>query len=72
MSAKQTQSTITDAQKLEIEERKIKALEKIATSLEDLTLWFEEVDKDEWSERLQWYLSEYYNKFILGQEKEEE
>jgi|TARA_B100000073_G_scaffold347570_1_gene362338 hypothetical protein len=63
MSAK-VQTAITDAQKLEIEERKIKALEKIATSLEDLTLWVEEIDKDEWSERLQWYLSEYYNKYV--------
>jgi len=64
MSAKSTSTGITDAQKVEIEERKIKALEKIATSLEDLTLWVEEVDKDEWSERMQWYLSEFYNKFI--------
>ena len=63
MSAK-VPTAITDAQKLEIEERKIKALEKIATSLEDLTLWVEEIDKDEWSERLQWYLSEYYNKYV--------
>ena len=63
MSAK-VQTAITDAQKLEIEERKIKALEKIATSLEDLTLWVEEIDKDEWSEWLQWYLSEYYNKYV--------
>ena len=63
MSAK-VQTAITDAQKLEIEERKIKALEKIATSLEDLTLWVEEIDKDEWSERHQWYLSEYYNKYV--------
>jgi len=62
--SKVTATAITDSQKLEIEERKIKALEKIATSLEDLTLWVEEVDKDEWSERLQWYLSEFYNKFI--------
>ena len=33
-----------------IEERKLKALEKIANSLDALALWFEEVDKDEWSE----------------------
>ena len=63
MSAK-VQTAITDAQKLEIEERKIKALEKIARRLEDLTLWVEEIDQDEWSERLQWYLSEYYNKYV--------
>ena len=57
--------TSDSAQLLELEERKVKALEKISTSLEDLTLWFEEVDKDEWSERMQWYLAEYHNKFIL-------
>ena len=31
---------------LEIELRKVKALEKIGTSLDALTIWFEEVDKD--------------------------
>ena len=29
------------------EERKTKALEKIAMSLDALTVWFEEIDKDE-------------------------
>ena len=31
-----------------LEERKVKALEKIANSLDALTLWFEEIDKEEW------------------------
>jgi hypothetical protein len=43
-----------------IEERKLKALEKIANSLDALALWFEEVDKEEWSERIQYYLSEFH------------
>ena len=43
-----------------LEERKLKALEKIANSLDALTLWFEEVDKDEWSNRIQYYLSEWH------------
>ena len=30
-----------------LEERKVKALEDIATSLDALTVWFEEIDKDE-------------------------
>jgi len=49
---------VDDLDKLEI--RKVKALEKIANSLDALTIWFEEVDKDEWSERVQYYLSEFY------------
>jgi len=46
-------------EELLLEQRKIKALEKIANSLDALTIWFEEVDKDEWSERVQYYLHEY-------------
>lgn len=43
-----------------LEVRKIKALEKIASSLDSLTIWFEEVDKTEWSNRIQYYLGEWY------------
>lgn len=43
-----------------LEERKVRALEKIAVSLDALTLWFEEVDKDEWGDRIQYYLSEFH------------
>ena len=43
-----------------LETRKVKALEKIASSLDALTLWFEEVDKQEWSDRIQYYLSEFH------------
>ena len=42
------------------EERKVKALEKIANSLDALTMWFEEVDKQEWSDRIQYYLTEFH------------
>lgn len=52
----------TDAELLE--ERKVKALEKIAASVDALAFWFEDIDKTEWSERAQWYLSEFYNKFV--------
>lgn len=47
-----------EEEKLVLEQRKVKALEKIANSLDALTLWFEEVDKDEWGERIQYYLYE--------------
>ena len=44
-----------------LETRKVKALEKIANSLDALTVWFEEIDKKEWGERLAYYLYEYHN-----------
>jgi hypothetical protein len=47
-----------EEERLVLEQRKTKALEKIANSLDALTLWFEEVDKDEWGERMQYYLYE--------------
>jgi hypothetical protein len=47
-----------------LEERKVKALEKIANVLDALTIWFEEIEKTEWSDRLQWYLAEYYSKYV--------
>jgi len=47
-----------------LQERQVKALEKIANSLDALTVWFEEIDKEEWDARIQWYLSEWYRKYI--------
>jgi hypothetical protein len=43
-------------EQLLLEQRKVKALEKIANSIDALVIWFEEIDKDEWSERTQYYL----------------
>jgi len=50
---------MTDEQLL-LEQRKVKALEKIATTLDALTVWFEEIEKDEWSDRIQWYMAEWH------------
>lgn len=47
-----------------LEEKKVKALEKIANSLDALTIWFEEIDKEEWGNRIAWYLSLWKEKFI--------
>lgn len=47
-----------------LEERKLKALEKIANSLDALTLWFEEIDKDVWGPRIEHYLYEWYKNKI--------
>jgi hypothetical protein len=44
-----------------LETRKVKALEKIANSLDALTIWFEEIPKKEWGERVAYYLYEFYN-----------
>tara|TARA_Y100000768_G_scaffold182278_1_gene136563 strand:+ start:188 stop:388 length:201 start_codon:yes stop_codon:yes gene_type:complete len=52
-----------------LQERKIKALEKIANSLDALTLWFEEIDKEEWGPRIEWYLSMWKEKYIDEDEK---
>lgn len=49
-----------DLNKIEIEERKVAALEKIADSLDSLTLWIEEIDKEEWGDRIQYYLGEFH------------
>ena len=52
----------------ELEERKVVAIEKIATILDSLTVWFEDIDKEEWSNRIQYYLSEYHKKYIDSNE----
>ena len=59
----ETTTSITN----ELELRKIKALEKIANSLDSLTIWFEEIEKDEWSQRAQFYLAEFHNKIVKGE-----
>ena len=52
-----------------LEERKIKGLEKIANSLDALTLWFEEIDKEDWGPRIEWYLSMWKEKYIDEEQK---
>lgn len=54
-----------------LDERKVKALEKIALSLDSLTIWFEEIDKEGWDERFQFYLSE-FRKLVPEDEPTEE
>lgn len=61
-----------EIEKQVLEERKVKALEKIATSLDALTLWFEEIDKEEWGDRLQFYLSEFHKLVPESPETDEE
>ena len=56
-------------EELMLKERKVKALEKIANVLDALTLWFEDIDKEEWSNRTQRYLSEFYEKYGKKEDK---
>lgn len=53
-----------------LEERKIKALEKIANSLDALSLWVEEIDKQEWGERIEWYLDLVRKKYLKDIEED--
>jgi hypothetical protein len=67
MSTKKEQQETQEASELLLlEAKKVKALEKIANSLDALTVWFEEIDKEEWGERLQWYLAEFHKKVVEG------
>ena len=68
MSAKIDQEVL-EAEKVLIEERKTKALEKIAVSLDALTVWLEEIDKEDWDGRIQFYLSEWHNSLTEGKDK---
>lgn len=67
-------STVSKAEReqqlFELEQKKVKALEKIANSLDALTLWFEEIDKKEWGDRIQFYLAEFHNE-ITGKSENE-
>ena len=51
-----------------LEAKKVKALEKIANSLDALTVWFEEIDKDEWGNRIQYYLAEWHKTIPKGKD----
>ena len=53
-----------------LEERKVKALEKIAKSLDALKNWFKDIDKTEWSERIQYYLYEFHQAAVNKKEEE--
>lgn len=50
----------TNLESVILETRKVKAMEKIANSLDALTIWFEEIDKKDWSERIAYYLYEFH------------
>ena len=50
----------TNKETSKLEERGIKALESIADSLGDINDWLYDLEAEKWSERLEWYLNEFY------------
>ncbi len=48
------------AEEKSLEERKVRALEDIASSLRDLNDWMFEIDKSAWGTRVEWYLHEFH------------
>jgi len=48
------------AEEKSLEERKVRALEDIASSLRDLNDWMFEIDKSAWGTRVEWYFHEFH------------
>ena len=71
MAKKGTEINLEE-ERLFLEERKVKALEKIGNTLDALTIWFEEIDKAGWDERMQYYIHEFHKNFITSDDKEDE
>lgn len=53
-------ATSKNTKEQDLEERGVKALESIASSLEGVNDWLYDLDADLWQERLEWYLNEFY------------
>jgi hypothetical protein len=70
MSIKKVTNESSNPKDNDLELRKVKALEKIANSLDALTVWFEEIDKEEWSQRIQHYLAEFHRKIVKGEDRD--
>ncbi len=70
--AKKTTDEITPMEQeiLLLEKKKVKALERIANSVDALTIWFEEIDKKPWDERIQFYLHEWHKNTIENESKD--
>lgn len=52
---------MADDKEKSLEERKVRALEDLASSFRDLNDWLFEIDKTSWSTRIEWYLHEFHN-----------
>jgi hypothetical protein len=61
-------TSVNNDEMLLLEIKKVKAFEKIANSLDALTVWFEEIDKDDWGNRIQYYLAEWHKTIPKGKD----
>ena len=68
-TVKKSESFLQNDEAFLLEQRKVKALEKLANSVDALTIWFEDIDKEEWSQRIQWYLAEFHR--LVPKEEEQ-
>jgi hypothetical protein len=68
----ETELTPMEIETLLLEKKKVKALERIANSVDALTIWFEEIDKSSWDERLQYYLHEWHKNTIENSDEEKD
>lgn len=66
-------ATREEASEMSLESRKVKALEKIALNTEAIAMFLENLDTDDWSDRIQWYLSMFKEAYLddkLGKKEE--
>jgi len=49
---------------LNLEARKVKALEKIALNVEAIAMFLENLNADEWNDRIQWYLDMFKRAYL--------
>lgn len=57
-------ATREEASEMSLESRKVKALEKIALNTEAIAMFLENLDTDDWSDRIQWYLSMFKEAYL--------
>jgi len=69
---KKQELTNFEEELLLLEEKKVKSLVRIANTLDALTIWFEEIDKDGWGKRLEYYLHEWHKHTIQNTVDQEE
>lgn len=49
---------------LNLEARKVKALEKISLNMEAIAMFLENLNADEWNDRIQWYLDMFKKAYL--------
>lgn len=70
MAASKDEFGVSEDVSLEV--RKVKALEKIALNTEAIAMFLENLEVEDWDERLQWYLSMFKEAYLDDKIKKEE